>query len=369
MATGDNKSLTPRYSPLDLLRGLLIILMALDHANFHIAQQHSSGEYWGGTFPAYHSSLPFLTRFVTHLCAPGFFFLMGAGMVLFLNSRQIRSHFLVRGLTLILLQVCLNLAGIWTTASTTQPLWYVGVLAALGAGMILCIPFLELKPIYLVGLAALFFILMELLTPHLEMWGRAFENLPGVLFVYGGGKGEFWVNYPLFAWVEVILFGMVFGIWMGKDPGKAYRRIGLIGLLFLLGFVILRLISGFGNIRPYHPGSWIDFLNLVKYPPSMTFVLLTLGLNLILMWLFSRRETIPVGSRNPLIVFGRVPLFSYLTHLTIYILLGRLITPQGSSLGVMYLFWLLGLVILYWPARWYGTYKRAQPAHSWARFF
>ena len=77
-----------RFFPIDALRGLLIILMALDHANFHIAQQHSSGEYWGGYFPVFETPLAFLTRFVTHFCAPGFFFLMGVGMILFQSSRR-----------------------------------------------------------------------------------------------------------------------------------------------------------------------------------------------------------------------------------------------------------------------------------------
>ena len=77
-----------RLLSLDGLRGLIMVLMALDHANHFIAQQHSPGEYWGGPFPAYRDVLPFLTRLVTHLCAPGFFFLMGVSMFLFANSRR-----------------------------------------------------------------------------------------------------------------------------------------------------------------------------------------------------------------------------------------------------------------------------------------
>jgi len=78
----------PRFLPLDALRGLLIVVIALDHTNFHIAQQHSSGEYWGGYFPGFQTPLHFVTRFVTHLCAPGFFFLRGVSMVLFQSSRR-----------------------------------------------------------------------------------------------------------------------------------------------------------------------------------------------------------------------------------------------------------------------------------------
>ena len=102
-----------RLLSLDVLRGLIITLMALDHANLFVAQQHSPGEFWGGGFPVYYDALAFLTRFVTHFCPPGFFFLMGAGMILFTISREKRGwskreiiqHFLIRGGLLIALQL------------------------------------------------------------------------------------------------------------------------------------------------------------------------------------------------------------------------------------------------------------------------
>ena len=102
-----------RVQALDRLRGLIVVLMALDHANYFVAQAHSSGEYWGGSFPVYPTVWAFLTRLVTHLTAPGFFFLMGVGMVLFSlkrdeegwNKTEIRRHFLLRGALLILLQL------------------------------------------------------------------------------------------------------------------------------------------------------------------------------------------------------------------------------------------------------------------------
>ncbi|MCK4800589.1 MAG: DUF1624 domain-containing protein, partial [Anaerolineales bacterium] len=106
-------ALGARSFPIDILRGLLIVLMTLDHANYHIAQQHSSGEHWGGIFPTYTDPLSFLTRFVTHLSAPGFFFLLGVGMILFSQSRRDKGwnnkdlyrHFLLRGMALIILQL------------------------------------------------------------------------------------------------------------------------------------------------------------------------------------------------------------------------------------------------------------------------
>jgi uncharacterized membrane protein len=133
-----------RLYPLDALRGLVIVVMALDHANYFIAQQHSPGEYWGGPFPYYASALPFLTRLVTHFAAPGFFFLMGVGMLLFAESRwrqgwniwKIRAHFWIRGVVLILLQLIL-VNRIWEAGPGFFPETYIGVLIALGGTMIL----------------------------------------------------------------------------------------------------------------------------------------------------------------------------------------------------------------------------------------
>ena len=88
---GMNTKRPSRFLALDALRGLIVVLMALDHANYFVAQQHSSGEHWGGAFPAYSDSLTFLTRWVTHPVAPGFMFLMGAGMALFAHSRRKRG--------------------------------------------------------------------------------------------------------------------------------------------------------------------------------------------------------------------------------------------------------------------------------------
>ena len=129
-----------RLLAVDALRGLIIVVMALDHANHFVAQKHPSGEQWGGSFPIYGDTITFLTRFVTHLAAPGFFFLMGVGMLLFAKSRRrqgwsrwiVIRHFMVRGALLILLQFfVINRA--WELSPGGWQLdTYVGVLFALG---------------------------------------------------------------------------------------------------------------------------------------------------------------------------------------------------------------------------------------------
>lgn len=365
-----------RLLSLDALRGLIIVLMALDHANHFIAQQHSPGEYWGGRFPIYHDALPFLTRLVTHLCAPGFFFLMGVGMVLFAHSHRkggwsewaIIRHFLIRGAFLIALQL-LVVNRAWELSAGGLGLeLYIGVLFALGGTMILGSLLLWLKPKYLLVLTTVLVLGTELLTPSLSLWNQRFHLLDRLLLVPGGNL-KLWVNYPVLPWLELVTFGMVFGYWLVDDPRQAFERALKLGAAFILAFLVLRYLDGFSNIRPRGGDTWIDFLNVVKYPPSITFNLLTMGINLIIMGLFARASEKLQQFFQPLVVFGRAPLFFYLIHLFLYAGLGLWLTPDGTGIPKMYPYWLLGLLILYPLCLWYGQLKHRQPAHSILRFF
>lgn len=346
--------------------------MALDHANHFVAQKHSTGEYWGGPFPVYDDPLAFLTRFVTHIAAPGFFFLMGVGMLLYSSARgkegrgkwAILRHFWIRGAILIGLQL-LVVNRAWELSPGG---WgvdvYIGVLFALGGAMILGSLFLWLRPAYLLSLVALLFLGSELLHPDPAAWGQASNELINLLLLRPGGDASLWSNYPVLPWLELALFGIFFGHWLREDAPNAYRRGLWLGLAFLLAFAVLRLLDGFGNVRPRAGDRWIDFLNVVKYPPSMTFTLLTTGLNLIALAAFARLGEWRPALLRPLAVFGRSPLFFYLLHLFLYLLLGVLFTPGGSSIPFMFPFWLLGLLILYPLCLLYGNFKSRRPATS-----
>jgi uncharacterized membrane protein len=359
----------------DALRGLLIVLMALDHANYFVAQKHSPGEHWGGSYPAYHDALAFLTRLVTHLAAPGFVFLMGAGMYLFAVSRRkhgwsewaITRHFLIRGGFLIALQL-LVINRAWEWGPEPFPRVYIGVLVALGGGMMIGSLLLRLRPVYLLVLTVVLFIGTELLHPGPSQWGLIFNMPLGLLLGYSGGSAILWSNYPILPWLELVTFGMVFGYWLWEDQQKTYKLALGLGVVFLLAFTVIRYLDGFGNIRPRMGNSWIDFLNPVKYPPSMTFTLLTMGVNLILLWLCARVGEKTPRALQPLAVFGQVPLFFYILHLFLYLGLGRWLTPEGTSIPAMYLFWLVGLLILYPLCVWYSRFKSQQPANSILRF-
>ena len=366
-----------RLVAVDALRGLIIVLMALDHANYFIAQKHPSSEIWDGLFPVYHNLLTFLTRFVTHFAAPGFFLLMGVGMFLFTRSRleqgwsrwAIIRHFLLRGSLLMLLQVLvvnraweLSLQGWGVTI-------YIGVLFALGAAMVIGSLFVWLKPPYLLALTLVLFIASELTHPGLGMWDSVSHSPVSVIHLYAGGSTTLWSFYPIWPWMELVVLGMLLGNWLAQDPRRAFSRAWKLGLAFLVAFAVIRAFDGFGNIRPRMGNSWIDWLNPVKYPPSMVFTLLTTGVNLIVLWLLSR-----VGQRlqlvlQPVVIFGRSPLLFYVLHLFLYVGLAHLIAPQGASIPAMLPFWLIGLLILYPLCLLYGRYKQSRPVNSIVHLF
>ncbi len=391
---GDSRG--SRLFAVDALRGSIIIWMALDHANHFVAQKHSSGEYWGGPFPVYHDELTFLTRLVTHPAAPGFFLLMGVGMVWFARSRQERScgtsclrqgeasrvpprgwskgaivrHFLIRGALLMALQL-LVVNRAW---ELSQGGWgieiYIGVLFALGGGMMVGSLLLWLKPAHLLALAAVLFVGTELLHPDPSLWGRlsiAGIDRMNLLLIRPGGDPYLYSNYPILPWLELVVFGMAFGHWLVADSRKAFQRALGLGAALLVAFAVIRYLDGFGNIRPRMGNDWINFLNVVKYPPSITFTLLTTGVNLILLGLFGRAGDEAQRFLRPLVVFGQAPLFFYVTHLFLYAGLGHLLTPTGTSIPAMYPHWLLGLVILCPLCLWYGRLKQRQPANSMLR--
>jgi len=353
----------------DALRGLIMLLMALDHANHFVAQQHSPGEYWGGLLPTYGDPLAFITRFVTHLAAPGFFFLMGAGIIFFAQSRQRRGwgrgavvgHFALRGCVLIALQFfVVNFA--WELSpGGWVPEVYVGVLFALGGAMILAGGALVwLRPIHLLGLAVALLIGTELLTPDPAAWQRSFKLLQRLLLV-PGGDARLWVNYPVLPWMEMVTFGMAFGHGLAKDASRTFDRAVPMGVGLIVAFVVVRFLDGFGNIRPRSGSTWIDFLNVVKYPPSIGFTLLAMGVNLTIMGLMAKVRGCAEVCLRLLGVFGRVPLFFYVAHLFLYAGLGWWLTPGGANVLQMVPYWVLGLAVLY-PLCWgYGALKCRYP--------
>jgi len=238
--------------------------------------------------------------------------------------------------------------------------------------MILSSLLLWLKPIYLLLIALVLFIGTEFLVPAPELWGTFQFTNPNdyikVVWIFPSGNATLWSNYPILPWLELVVFGILFGHWIIRDQKQAYRGALKIGLGFLLAFVVIRWLDGFGNILPRMGNTWIDYLNLVKYPPSMTFTLLTMGLNLILLGLLAKANEKLQIFFYPLVVYGRAPLFFYVVHLFLYAGLGLWLAPEGTSLVSMYPYWLLGLLILFPVCLLYGRLKQHPPANRVLRF-
>jgi uncharacterized membrane protein len=306
---------------------------------------------------------------------------MGAGMALYAVSRRKRGwsrwavtrHFLIRGGVLVALQL-LVINRAWELSPGGWGInTYIGVLVALGGTMILGSLLLWLKPTYLLALSVALAIGTELLVPDPSQWGPGMNVFRLLLLVPGGITESgpllpLWVNYPVLPWLELVVFGLAFGYWLAEDPRRAFKRGLALGGAFLAGFAVLRYLDGFGNIRPRMGNGWMDLLNPVKYPPSITFALLMVGIDLILLWLFARVAERWPRVLSPLAVLGRAPLFFYVLHPFLYAGIGHLLTPGGTSLLAMYPYWLLGVLILFPVTLWYGHFKRRQPTGSLLQF-
>jgi uncharacterized membrane protein len=204
------------------------------------------------------------------------------------------------------------------------------------------------------------------LTPDASRVAEAIGPLLGMLAVPGFASPLLSI-YPTIPWLAPTLLGVAFGRAVERDRSQTFGRIAVAGVVCLALFVGLRASGGVGSFQPIEPG-WTGFLNVTKYPPSLTFLLLTLGANFVL--LGALELTGAAGSRwlAPLRVFGSVPLFFFVTHLWLYAAIGRFF-PAGTTIPQMYPFWLLGLAVLYLPCRWYGEFKGRRPSNSLLRLF
>lgn len=381
-----------RLAALDIQRGLIMVLMALDHVVAFVYRYHPS-EVWAGAWTRYTSWQPFVTRLVTHLCAPGFFLLLGCSVALLLQSRteqgmtdsQARSFLCKRGVLLLLLnQLVENRA--WTLGfrysevpppaipdgpwpGTPGPMLLVfTVLTGLGMALLLSSLVLRVRSRYLALLATLLIVASSILVPGPEHLRDSYGLLLRLVFL-PGHSGTGFVLYPLIPWSGVALWGVVLGRLLHADAESTLRRLPLIGLALVATALVLRAIGGPGNLRLPRDGSVIEFFNLIKYPPSLVFLFLFVGLNLLLLSLWNRAQGLLPRVCELLSTFGQVPLFYYLLHLFQFSVLGALWFRKGASLPVTYLVWLLGLIPLYFACRAYRRFKSQTPVDSLWRFF
>jgi len=374
-----------RLIPLDALRGLLMVFMAVDHANFFVARGHPTGEFWGIPLLQYKNFATFLTRLITQPCAPGFFLLMGVGMVLFIHSRRkkewsyrkIHKNLIIRGGLLILMQFFLeNTAWLLGPANTIQPpggggevRFHFGVLFGLGAAMILGSLIMRFSTAVILSLSFACACLTQLLVPDAALADRLFSPFLRILLI-PGKTGMVQVFYSVLPWLSYMALGLVIGKWFVKSESLAYRRALMMGGAFLCLFVPFRQLGRFTNFHPPDSLGIVDYLTVTKYPPSLSFAMLTLGVVLMSLFILYKAEKLIDHRLNPLLVFGRSALFFYIGHLYIFAFIGFVFAGRrGTGLSVMYGFWLLGLALLYPLCLFYGNFKRKKPLDSIWRFF
>lgn len=298
-------------------------------------------------------------------------------MVYLRNSRrkrgwteaQIIRHFIVRGSVIVLVHFALST--IFTLPRILSGSGFAityNVLYVLGLSMLLGSFLLKLSPALLTAAAIFSLALPEFLLPDPAQFSEPVTPLLRLLAVPGFMGGST-VLYTLFPWIGLAILGFVFGKMMLANRAEAYRKLPLYGIGFIAMFLVVRLSGGFGNIRPIEGTGWMAFLRLTKYPPSLAYALLMMGINFFLLYLFEQMGSALSRYGKPLLVFGRSALFFYVLHHFIYIIMAMGFGLRRLSLVRMYPFWLLGLVIAYPLCQCYERFKHSRPAESMWRLF
>jgi uncharacterized membrane protein len=302
-----------RIRSVDALRGAVMIIMALDHVRDFVSHsaQSFSPEDLTRTTPWL-----FFTRWITHFCAPTFMFTAGIGAFLWMqrNDRttsQLSRFLWSRGLWLIVLE--LTAMRFALTFHLFEGPVILLVLWALGASMI-AVGFLVKLPVKVLAIVSVLVILLHNLLDPVKP--KQFGSLSwswNVLHQQGGfpvGGIFVFVGYPLVPWIFVMAAGFCFGRVVVMEEAKRRQWMLRLGAGMTLGFIALRALNVYGDAQPWSHGL-LSFLNCTKYPPSLDYLLMTLGPALLAMsWLDGLR----LGPRNPLMVFGRVPLFYFVLH-------------------------------------------------------
>jgi uncharacterized membrane protein len=388
---GERLDVRPRLDSVDFVRGVVMVVMALDHVRdfFHVYAKSFDPLDPSKTWTAL-----FFTRWATHFCAPTFVFLAGTGA--FLSTRrgktkpELARFLLTRGLWLVLLELTLVRLGWFFNfdygVMIAQVIWAIGWSLVVLAGLV----FLPTRVIAAVGLALILLhnlfdgVSAGSLGPLRWLWVLLHEQ--NVLMPWPGYA--VFVAYPLVPWVGVMAAGYAFGSLLTLERGRRRRMLLTIGGSAVGLFVLLRALNVYGDPTPWAAqarGAWytfLSFLNTQKYPPSLLFLLMTLGPSVIAVALLDR-EGGPGRLARPFVVFGRVPLFYYLLHVPLthlvavvfaYVKYGRAEwlflnwpppgAPQleppgyGYDLWVVYLVWLGVVAALYPLCRWFAGVKR-----------
>ncbi|MES1262213.1 MAG: heparan-alpha-glucosaminide N-acetyltransferase domain-containing protein [Acidobacteriota bacterium] len=381
----------PRLQSIDAWRGLIMIVMALDHVRdfFHSGAFLFPPDDLTRTTP-----LLFFTRWITHFCAPGFMFTAGLGAFLWRSRRHrtrgdLSRYLLTRGLWLLLLEVTVMRFALNFNFSAGYPVLLI-ILWALGGSMVALSALLWLPARILAFLSVAVIALHNSLDglsaarfgPAAPLWNILHQR---GAFPLGGAVVV--VGYPLLPWIATMAAGYCFGKVFLLDHERRQKILRRTGLACIVAFLVLRTANVYGDPVPWSVQrsgifTLLSFLNCAKYPPSLDFLLMTLGPSF---WLVAWFDRIRFSDSNPVMVFGRVPLFFFLAHFyAIHALavvmavlrygtaaFGFLWKPLpsmgspaklfpadfGYPLGVAYAVWILLVAALYPLCRWFGKIK------------
>jgi len=392
-----------RISSIDILRGLVMVIMALDHVRdfFHkTVVEGGASVATGPTDLATTTPVLFFTRWITHFCAPIFVFLAGASVWLMSRKKskaELSSFLIKRGVWLVIVEIVIITFG-WTfnpqfNIIILQVIWAIGI-SMIMLGLLIHLPW---KVILLIGLIIVFG--HNLLDYPSINKGLKGGFLPDLLYFSNfsvhpvlNGKHFLFIVYSFIPWTGVMLLGYCFGKLFASSVNPAWRRkiLWQMGTGLLLLFIALRFINQYGD-----PVAWssqprgsvftfLSFININKYPPSLDFLCVTIGAGMLMLALLE-------GIKNKLTgffqVYGRVPMFYYILHFYIihtlviifFFIQGystdRINDPNspflfrppefGVPLWGVYLVWLFVFLVLYPLCKKYDHYKTANIQKKW----
>jgi len=371
------KKFTGRLNFIDFTRGIIMIIMAWDHISGFWNQYHHGGEGILGRAPPFINTTWFLLRFVSHYCAPTFIFLAGTVLAISIarrlgqgeSEKEITLHLIKRGLVLLYLEAAL------VSPAFSLPWTYFGVIACIGVSLIVFSVARKL-PQSVILVASLLIVINE---PFLNLdfipmnvnWGRYLRiiiNEPNFeRFPYFG-------LYPIIPWIGVMGMGWSLGTFLeSKSRGEIAtlrNRFLATGIGSIVMFTIVRFINGYGNLLPRTGNTLIEWLYVSKYPPSVAFLLWSLGgmcIFLTIGLLLEERGFIENRFMVGVLTIGRNPLFFYVTHLWLYRARWPDYTPGGTGppqfldLPDTLMFWAVGIVVLWYLCREYEKLKRKYP--------
>jgi uncharacterized membrane protein len=384
-----------RLQSVDALRGAVMIIMALDHVRDFVSSAAMS---FSPTDLSRTTASLFFTRWITHFCAPVFAFTAGMSAFLWMRGDRTKgqlSRFLVtRGLWLIVLELTVLRWILFLQFGWTNQLIILSVIWMLGLSMIVLAGLIYLPTSWLAALSVVVIAAhnyFDSVTP--ASFGRAawLWDILHVQSVFPLFGANLLVAYPLVPWFAVMALGYCFGPVLRWDRARRQRVLISLGIALTIAFVVIRAWNRYGDPAPWSTQhstlfTALSFLNCTKYPPSLQFLLMTLGPALIVMALLERAR---FSETNPLIIFGRVPFFYFAVHLAVAhvfaILLGVihygahsfLLLPApsmgspasvfppnyGYDLWVVYAVWIAVVAMLYPVCRWYAGLK--QRRHDW----